>query len=56
MYNLPSERELEQNKPVTLPQFDLADVDVEREAKEAAERVIERKVIRAGVDAWAAIG
>ena len=41
--------------PVTLPRFDLADIDVEAEAREAAARVAERKVIRAGVDAWAAI-
>ncbi len=33
----------------------MADIDIEREVKEAAERVTERKVIRAGRDAWLAI-
>jgi hypothetical protein len=44
------------DKPITLPVIALADIDIEREAKDAAARVIERKVIRAGIDAWQAIG
>jgi hypothetical protein len=42
-------------KPVTLPSLKLDDIDIEREAREAAQRVAERKVIRAGRDAWEAI-
>jgi hypothetical protein len=38
--------------PVTLPRLAFAAIDTEREAKETAARVAERKVIRAGVDAW----
>lgn len=37
--------------PVTLPRFVFTD-DIEREAKEAAARVAERKAVRAGRDAW----
>jgi len=40
---------------VTLPSVELADIDVEREAKEAAERVSTRRTIRQGLDAWRAI-
>jgi hypothetical protein len=44
---------LQQQAPrVSLPKFQLTDVDIEREAREAAARVAERQVIRAGVDAW----
>jgi hypothetical protein len=39
-------------KPVTLPPFELADIDIEREAKEAAQRVCERKIVRIGRDAY----
>ncbi len=46
----------QQPPPVTLPNLALADIDIEREAKEAATRVAERKVIRAGIDAWQTIG
>jgi hypothetical protein len=42
-------------KPVTLPVIAI-DFDIEAEAKEAAERVAERRVIRDGLDAWQAIG
>jgi hypothetical protein len=42
-------------RPVTLPKLNLPDIDIEAEAREAAERVAERKVIRAGLDAWQAI-
>lgn len=42
--------------PVTLPTLKVADFDIEAEAKEAAARIAERRVIRAGLDAWAAIG
>jgi hypothetical protein len=46
--------------PVSLPKFNIADVDdadIELvEAREAQARVQERKVIRAGLDAWHAIG
>jgi hypothetical protein len=41
--------------PVTLPKFRLADIDVESEAREGAAKVAERKIIRAGIDAWSAI-
>jgi hypothetical protein len=41
--------------PPTLPAVNLSDLDVEREAKEAAARVAERRVIRNGRDAWEAI-
>jgi hypothetical protein len=41
--------------PVTLPVFRLPDIDTEAEAREAAERIAERRVIRAGHDAWQAI-
>ena len=44
--------------PVTLPKMEfneISDFDIEREAREAAARVAERKVIRAGLDAWQAI-
>jgi hypothetical protein len=43
-------------KPVTLPAFNLADIDIEAEAREAAERVAEQRTIRAGRDAWHLIG
>ena len=43
-------------RPVTLPVFKLPDIDVEAEAEEAADRIAERRVIRAGLDAWRAIG
>ena len=43
-------------RPVTLPVFKLPDIDVEAEAEEAAARIAERRVIRAGLDAWRAIG
>jgi hypothetical protein len=46
----------EEAAPVTLPRLIFKEPDIEREAKEAAARVTERKVIRAGVDAWQAIG
>jgi hypothetical protein len=49
--------ELEQQAPpVTLPKFEFADLDIEKEAREAAARVAERKIVRAGLDAWRAIG
>jgi hypothetical protein len=38
--------------PVTLPAVELTDIDIEREAKEAAARVAERRVVRRGLDAW----
>ncbi len=41
--------------PVTLPTFNLPDFDHALEAKERAERIIERRTIRAGRDAWEAI-
>jgi hypothetical protein len=46
------EEKRQQPASVTLPQFQLADIDIEREAREAAAKVAERKVIRAGLDAW----
>lgn len=42
--------------PVTLPTIHLATIDHDREAREAAERLAERKIIRTGMDAWQAIG
>jgi hypothetical protein len=36
----------------TLPAFNLPDLDIEREAKEAAARVAERRIVRQGLDAW----
>jgi hypothetical protein len=36
----------------TLPIIELADIDVEKEAREAQARVIERRTIRRGRDAW----
>jgi hypothetical protein len=38
--------------PPTLPPVNLSDLDIEREAKEAAARVAERRIIRTGLDAW----
>jgi hypothetical protein len=46
----------QQPASVTLPKFALTDIAIEIEAREAAARVAERKIIRAGVDAWQAIG
>jgi hypothetical protein len=42
--------------PPTVPALDFPDIDVEREAREAQARVVERRVIRNGRDAWDAIG
>jgi hypothetical protein len=42
--------------PVTLPRLDLPDFDAVAEAREAAAKVAERRVIRNGRDAWEAIG
>ncbi len=41
--------------PVTLPRIEFCTIDTEQEAREAAERLVERKVIRAGIDAWQSI-
>jgi hypothetical protein len=41
---------------ITLPRFKLPDIDIEAEAREAAERITERKVIRLGRDAWHLVG
>jgi hypothetical protein len=46
----------QQSAPVTLPKFQFADTDIEKEAREAAARVAERKIVRAGLDAWREIG
>ncbi len=46
-------------KPVSLAPTVAADIDdatLEEEAREAAERIAERRIIRNGRDAWAAIG
>jgi hypothetical protein len=43
-------------RPITLAILRLPDIDTEAEAAEAAARVAERKTIRAGLDAWRAIG
>jgi hypothetical protein len=42
--------------PVTLPKLRLDDIDIEAEAPEAQARIAERRVVRRGLDAWAAIG
>jgi len=41
---------------ITLPVFKLPPLDDNAETKEAAAKVAERRVIRAGLDAWQAIG
>ena len=41
--------------PVTKPPLNLPDIDIELEAREAAARVAERRTIRRGLDALAAI-
>ena len=43
-------------RPVSLPSVGLAELDVEAEARAAAAKVAERRVIRAGRDAWHEIG
>ena len=43
-------------RPITLARVNLPDLDLETEMREAAERISERKVIRAGLDAWRLIG
>jgi hypothetical protein len=43
-------------RPVTMPRFNLPPLDLESEFREAAAKVAERRVIRAGLDAWRAIG
>jgi len=43
-------------RPITLPRFNLPPLNLEAEAKEAAAIVAERRVIRAGLDVWQAIG
>jgi hypothetical protein len=55
---LGGEAKYKQPKPVTLPVLTLPDdeKEIEREVAEAAERLAQTKVIRAGLDAWKAIG
>ena len=55
-YNIRSLGEVVKIAPVTLPALRLDDIDVEAEAREAQARVAERRVIRRGLDAWAAVG
>jgi hypothetical protein len=43
-------------RPITLARINLPDVDIELEAKEAAERITTARTIRQGLDAWRAIG
>ena len=43
-------------RPISMPRFNLPPLDLETEMREAAERVAERRVIRAGLEAWRAIG
>ena len=43
-------------RPISMPRFNLPPVDLESEAKEAAAVIAERRMIRAGLDAWRAIG
>jgi len=42
--------------PVTLPKFAFIEADVKAEVREAQTRLLERKAIRAGLDAWRSIG
>jgi hypothetical protein len=44
------------SKPISLPVFNLPPLDLETEIREAAAKVAERRVIRAGLDAWRSIG
>jgi hypothetical protein len=46
------EREL---VPVSLPRLNIADLDIEAEAREVQGRIAEQRTIRAGRDAWQAI-
>ena len=46
----------QETKPVTLPRIHLTDIDTAAEAKEAAARIAERKIIRIGRDAWQELG
>ncbi len=41
--------------PVTLPRIEFGTISAEQEAREAAEHLSERRIIRAGIDAWHAI-
>ena len=43
-------------RPVTLPRFNLPDIDDSEERKEQAARFAEARIVRAGRDAWRAIG
>ena len=45
-----------QPPPITLPVISLPPDNTELEIQEAAARVAERKIVRAGLDAWQAIG
>jgi hypothetical protein len=47
---------LTRRRPVTLARVNLPDIDLEAEAREAAERAAEVRTIRAGRDAWQLIG
>jgi hypothetical protein len=46
----------ERPKPVSTASVELADIDIEREAREAAERIATRRVVREGLDCWQEIG
>jgi hypothetical protein len=50
------EEKIQQPRPVTLARLNLPDLDTEYEIKVAAERIATTRVIRAGIDAWRAIG
>jgi hypothetical protein len=43
-------------RPVTMPPIRVADIDIEAEAREAVACIAERRVIRAGLDAWEELG
>jgi hypothetical protein len=53
---LGSEKRTPPPAPVTLPKFEFTDDTIEAEAREAAARVAEKKVIRHGRECWEAIG
>ena len=39
-------------RPVSMPRFNLPDIDIEAEAREAAQRVATNRIIRQGRDCW----
>lgn len=54
--DLGSEKKVPDRSPITLPKLTLTDIDIETEAREAAQRVREHRIVRIGLDCWRAIG